>query len=68
MLEPSPIHLKWDADREALKNAKPEDFDGHTEFHRLTPEQRLAWLDQAVAFIQSAKPARLLAASAKQLP
>ena len=38
---------------EILLRAKPEDFDGHSEFHRLTPEQRLAWLDQAVAFIQA---------------
>ena len=42
---------------EILLRAKPEDFDGHSEFHRLTPEQRLAWLDQAVAFIQATKTA-----------
>jgi hypothetical protein len=28
----------------ALAQCKSEDFDGHTEFHRLTPEQRLEWL------------------------
>ena len=27
----------------ALAQCTPEDFDGHTEFHRLTPEQRLDW-------------------------
>jgi hypothetical protein len=42
---------------EILLRAKPEDFDGHSEFHRLTPEQRLTWLDQAVAFIQATKTA-----------
>jgi len=31
----------------ALAQCTPEDFDGHTEFHRLTPEQRLEWLCQA---------------------
>ena len=35
----------------ALEKAKPEDFDGHTEFHRMTPLQRLRWLDQAVAMV-----------------
>ena len=25
----------------ALAQCRPEDFDGHTEFYRLTPEQRL---------------------------
>jgi len=29
-----------------LATLKPEDFDGHTEFHRLTPEQKLMWLSQ----------------------
>jgi hypothetical protein len=53
---------------ETLQNTKPEDFDGHTEFHRLTPEQRLAWLDHAVAFIQTAKSARQPYPTAKQLP
>jgi hypothetical protein len=23
---------------------RPEDFDGHTDFYRLTPEQRLEWV------------------------
>ena len=27
-----------------LAQCTPEDFDGHTEFYRLTPEQRLEWL------------------------
>jgi hypothetical protein len=53
---------------EILKNSTPEDFDGHTEFRRLTPEQRLAWLDQAVAFIQTAKHARNPPPTATQLP
>jgi hypothetical protein len=45
------------ADLEAVRRSKPSDFDGHTEFHRLSPRQRLAWLDEAVAFITAAKSA-----------
>jgi hypothetical protein len=39
----------------ALAQCKPEDFDGHTEFHRLTPEQRLEWLCQAATFVYKFK-------------
>jgi hypothetical protein len=38
-----------------LAQCKPEDFDGHTEFHRLTPEQRLEWLCHAAAFVYEFK-------------
>jgi hypothetical protein len=38
-----------------LAQCKPEDFDGHTEFHRLTPEQRLEWLCQAATFVYEFK-------------
>lgn len=43
------------ADLAVLRASSPKDFDGHTEFYRLTPSQRLAWLDEAVAFIGAAK-------------
>ncbi len=32
-----------------LKQASPEDFDGHTAFARMTPDQRLTWLEEANA-------------------
>jgi hypothetical protein len=35
----------------ALTECRPEDFDGHTEFYRLTREQRLEWLCEAAAFV-----------------
>ena len=35
----------------ALAQCTPEDFDGHTEFYQLTPEQRLEWLCQAATFV-----------------
>ncbi|HUJ11990.1 MAG TPA: hypothetical protein VL171_18425 [Verrucomicrobiae bacterium] len=31
------------------------DYDGHTEFDRLTPEQRLMWLSQAAQFVVAAR-------------
>jgi hypothetical protein len=39
-----------------LKKTKPEDFDGHTEFYRMTPLERLRWLDQAVEMILKLRP------------
>ena len=42
----------------ALAQCKPEDFDGHTEFYRLTPEQRLEWLCQAATSFTSSKVRR----------
>jgi hypothetical protein len=34
-----------------LDACTPSDFDGHTRFAAMTPEQRLAWLDDAREFI-----------------
>lgn len=39
----------------ALAECRPEDFDGHTEFYRLTPEQRLEWLCEAATFVYEFK-------------
>ena len=36
---------------EALAACSPADFDGHTEFARLTPAERLEWLSQAASFV-----------------
>jgi hypothetical protein len=44
-----------EAARSILAHTTPADFDGHTEFERMTPAQRLEWLDLAVQFIQDAK-------------
>ena len=38
-----------------LAQCKPEDFDGHTEFYRLTAEQRLESLCQAATFVYQFK-------------
>ena len=37
---------------------EPGDFDGHTEFHRLTPEERLIWLSHVQRFYWAANGAR----------
>jgi hypothetical protein len=39
---------------EILEKCKPEDFDGHTEFERLTPLERLRWLSNTVYFVYCA--------------
>jgi hypothetical protein len=39
----------------ALDQCTPEGFDGHTEFYRLTPEQRLEWLCEAATFVYEFK-------------
>jgi len=36
--------------RRLLRSLPDDAFDGHTEFHRLTAEQRLMWLSQAAQF------------------
>lgn len=36
---------------EAVRNSRPQDYDGHTEFDRMSPSQRLAWLDEATMFV-----------------
>ncbi|HXN35088.1 MAG TPA: hypothetical protein VN877_02890 [Opitutaceae bacterium] len=42
--------------REAIARSRPEDYDGHTEFERLTPAERLVWLESAIRFISSSRP------------
>jgi hypothetical protein len=38
-----------------VHRSQPEDYDGHTEFERLSPDARLTWLESAVRFVQSSK-------------
>jgi hypothetical protein len=52
----------------ALAQCKPEDFDGHTEFYRLTPEQQLEWLCQAATFVHEFKGKAHPAAKRRTLP
>lgn len=38
-----------------LRNARCADFDGHTEFERLTPLQKLQWLSDCARFIMQVR-------------
>ncbi len=40
-----------------IANCSQEDFDGHTEFHRLTPKERLLWLSNTAYFVYKAAAA-----------
>jgi len=40
---------------EAVRHSRSQDYDGHTEFDRMTPSQRLAWLDEATLLVFSHK-------------
>ena len=51
--KPSVSSVDW----AALKASNPRDYDGHTEFHRMTPAARLEWLDSAVEFVAQGKQA-----------
>ena len=33
-----------------LDKTSPSDFDGHTDFEKLTPEQKLLWLSESSKF------------------
>jgi len=41
--------------REILSAIPSSDFDGHTEFRELTPEQKLLWLSQCAQFVADVK-------------
>jgi hypothetical protein len=41
--------------REFIRSLPNDAFDGHTEFHRLTPEQKLMWLSQIAQFVVEAR-------------
>lgn len=42
-------------DLELIRRANPDAFDGHTEFSRLSPNERLTWLEYAVRFVLASK-------------
>jgi hypothetical protein len=44
----------WDA----VAGSTDEDYDGHTEFERLSPSARLAWLEGALKFIEVVRQCR----------
>lgn len=36
--------------RKSLENMTSHDFDGHTDFQKLTPKQKLEWLSELIVF------------------
>lgn len=51
--------------RQVIEKTSPSDFDGHTEFSRMTPDQRLSWLDEAnAAYLELHALARVAEAQA----
>jgi len=44
--------------RETISKLDSRDFDGHTCFKELTPEQRLDWLAELVVFVYETKNTR----------
>jgi len=54
-----PTYTELEQFRQLLKKATSADFDGHTDFHRLTNEQKLLWLSQCAQFcIDFIEPAK----------
>ncbi len=46
------------SDIDVIKSTDPKEFQGETEFRKLSPAQKLEWLANAAAFVLSAKKAR----------
>lgn len=44
--------------KEQLKNISQKEFDGQTDFNKLSPIQKLRWLDQLIAFKNMASKAK----------
>ncbi|MBV9273894.1 MAG: hypothetical protein JO333_08360 [Verrucomicrobia bacterium] len=42
----------------SFEELRPEDFDGHTDFAAMSPEQRLNWLSAAARFVHFARENR----------
>lgn len=55
--------------RKIVEGTSASDFDGHTEFSKMTPDQRLSWLDAAnAAFIELHALARPELRVAEEVP
>jgi len=53
--EKHPTFQASERDRAVVRQSHPEDYDGHTHFDRMSPADRLAWLETAVQFVSEAK-------------
>jgi len=51
-------HPSLEESKRILAECAPEDFDGHTNFADLTPEQRIRWASLSARAVYSAKRIR----------
>ncbi len=54
--------------RQFIRSLPDDAFDGHTEFHRLTPEEKLMWLSQIAQFVVEARTWRKASKEKLQSP
>ncbi len=54
--------------REFIRSLPDDAFDGHTEFHRFTPEEKLMWLSQIAQFVVEARTWRKVPKEKLQSP
>ncbi|MFQ3609204.1 MAG: hypothetical protein SNJ55_11300 [Chloroherpetonaceae bacterium] len=54
--------------RQFIRSLPDDAFDGHTEFHRLTPEEKLMWLSQIAQFVVEARTWRKVPKEKLQSP
>jgi len=54
-MESKNLNEEYTKFRETISKLDPRDFDGHTCFKELTPEQRLEWLAELVIFVYESR-------------
>ncbi len=42
-----------------IKSCSQEDFDGHTDFKKMTPKQKLLWLSNVAYFVYKTKAKKI---------
>lgn len=53
--EARPAYPSLEASRKILREASPEDFDGHTSFQDMTIEQRIQWASLSAIAVWKAR-------------
>lgn len=54
-MKPEQVNGEYDRFRQEISSLDSTDFDGHTCFRELTPEQRLDWLAELVVFVHECR-------------
>jgi hypothetical protein len=53
------MNKKLEEFKKKIEGLTPSDFDGHTCFKELSPEQRLDWLAELVVFVHESRSFRI---------